>query len=43
MDDPNKSVQESFSLNPDFKHLAFIIGVLLILGAWKFGLEGLIE
>lgn len=26
-----------------FRHVAFIAGVLLILGAWKFGLEGLME
>lgn len=26
-----------------FRHVAFIAGVLLLLGAWKFGLEGIIE
>lgn len=26
-----------------FRHIAFIAGVLLVLGAWKFGLEGLME
>lgn len=35
--------QTGIALNPSFKQLAFIVGVLLILGAWKFGLEGLME
>jgi len=26
-----------------FKEIAFILAVLLILGAWKFGIEGLGE
>lgn len=26
-----------------FRHVAFIAGVLLLLGAWKFGLEGILE
>jgi len=35
--------KESYAENPSFRQLAFIIGVLLLLGAWKFGLEGLME
>lgn len=35
--------KESISQNPDFKHLAFIFAILLILVAWKFGLEGIME
>ena len=26
-----------------FRQAAFIFGILLILGAWKFGLEGVFE
>lgn len=26
-----------------FRHVAFIGAVLLLLGAWKFGLEGIFE
>lgn len=43
MADPNTSVQEKFSLNPGFKQLAFLAAILLILGAWKYGLEGIME
>lgn len=35
--------KESYSQNPSFKHLAFIFAILLLLGAWKFGLEGIME
>jgi len=34
---------ESYSQNPSFKQLAFIFGVLLLIGAWKFGLEGVMD
>lgn len=34
---------EPFSQNPSFRQLAFIVAILLLLGAWKFGLEGLLE
>lgn len=34
---------DSVSENPSFKQLAFIMGILLILVAWKFGLEGILE
>lgn len=26
-----------------FRHVAFLAALLLLLGAWKFGLEGIIE
>lgn len=29
--------------NPNFKKAVFVFAVLLILGAWKFGIEGLTE
>lgn len=29
--------------NPNFKKAAFVFALLLILGAWKFGLEGIAE
>lgn len=35
--------EQEISKNANFHQLAFIVGVLLILGAWKFGLEGLME
>lgn len=28
---------------PWFNEAAFLFGVLLLLGAWKFGVEGLLE
>lgn len=31
------------SLNPGFKQLAFLVAIVLLLGAWKFGIEGLME
>lgn len=34
---------DTISENPSFKQLAFIMGILLILVAWKFGLEGILE
>lgn len=34
---------ENIAQNPNFRHLAFFVGVVLLLGAWKFGLEGLME
>ena len=42
MDSVN-AAKEKYSQNPNFKQLAFIVGVLLVLGAWKFGLEGIME
>lgn len=33
----------NFALNPGFQQLAFLVGVVLLLGAWKFGIEGLME
>lgn len=32
-----------FVNSPTFRQGAFIFGVLLLLGAWKYGLEGVFE
>lgn len=29
--------------DPQFRHAAFFVGLLLLIGAWKFGLEGVFE
>ena len=29
--------------NSQFRHAAFFVGLLLLIGAWKFGLEGVFE
>ena len=34
---------DAYSQNPSFRQLAFIAAIVLLLGAWKFGLEGLLE
>jgi hypothetical protein len=34
---------KSLTEMPYFKEVAFLAGVLLVLGAWKFGIEGLGE
>lgn len=39
MDETNQPVGNSDM----FRHVAFIAAVLLLLGAWKFGLEGVLE
>jgi len=33
----------SFLSSPQFHAIAFAFGLLLLLGAWKFGTEGLME
>lgn len=34
---------ETILQNPNFKKAAFVFGILLILAAWKFGIEGITE
>lgn len=34
---------ESYSQNPSFRQLAFLAAIVLLIGAWKFGLEGIME
>jgi len=34
---------ESYSQNPSFRQLAFLVAIILIIGAWKFGLEGVMD
>lgn len=41
--DNAQSTTDTIAENPSFKQLAFIIGVVLLLGAWKFGIEGILE
>lgn len=46
MGEPSEGVMsgtDPFSQNPSFRQLAFIAAIVLLLGAWKFGLEGLLE
>lgn len=41
---PESDLEDGAPATPDaFRHIAFIAGVLLLLGAWKFGIEGLME
>lgn len=39
----DEEMQEPYSQNPSFKQLAFLFAIILIIGAWKFGLEGVME
>lgn len=34
---------QGFAASDTFRHVAFIGAILLLLGAWKFGLEGVLE
>jgi len=35
---------DAVAVVPDtFRHVAFLAAILLLLGAWKFGLEGILE
>lgn len=44
MDDQNQGIMGKLDMqNASFRQLAFIAAIVLLLGAWKFGLEGLLE
>lgn len=36
-------MDNDFFASPDFRAIAWAFALLLLLGAWKFGLEGLME
>jgi len=38
-----QTATESYSQNPSFRQLAFLVAIVLIIGAWKFGLEGVMD
>lgn len=37
------AIKEKINAFPYFKQLAFILAILLLIYAWKFGIEGLTE
>lgn len=44
MEEVNEApAKQGASQNASFRQLAFIAGIVLLLGAWKFGIEGLME